>query len=218
MPLRLPGAERAPLGAPLAAPLGALLGALLLAGCSGAGQGTNVDPEQVDSVESPELGACRVLAPEDVAQASNATRTVDCSQEHTAQTFAVGQLPAQYDDAGYDDEDLGRFAYRECSTRFEKFLGADESLAMRTVVSWAWFRPSEEAWDQGARWYRCDIVGGGEPEHRLHPPARGRKGPAPGPDRRPLAGVRRRADGRGGGPGSLLGDPLVAGGDHHQAR
>ena len=33
---------------------------------------------------------------------------------------------------------------------------------MRTIVSWAWFRPSEKAWDKGARWYRCDIVGGGE--------------------------------------------------------
>ena len=33
---------------------------------------------------------------------------------------------------------------------------------MRTVVSWAWFRPSEKAWDDGARWYRCDVVGGGE--------------------------------------------------------
>ena len=42
------------------------------------------------------------------------------------------------------------------------FLGADESLVMRTVVSWAWFRPSEKAWEDGARWYRCDIVGGGD--------------------------------------------------------
>ena len=33
---------------------------------------------------------------------------------------------------------------------------------MRTIVSWAWFRPSEKAWDKGARWYRCDVVGGGE--------------------------------------------------------
>ena len=33
---------------------------------------------------------------------------------------------------------------------------------MRTVVSWAWFRPSEKAWDDGARWYRCDVVGGGD--------------------------------------------------------
>jgi len=33
---------------------------------------------------------------------------------------------------------------------------------MRSLVSWAWFRPSEKAWGEGARWYRCDVVGGGE--------------------------------------------------------
>jgi hypothetical protein len=33
---------------------------------------------------------------------------------------------------------------------------------MRTVLSWAWFRPSKDAWVDGARWYRCDVVGGGE--------------------------------------------------------
>ena len=38
---------------------------------------------------------------------------------------------------------------------------------MRTVVSWAWFRPSENAWDEGARWYRCDVVGGGEQSKRF---------------------------------------------------
>ena len=31
---------------------------------------------------------------------------------------------------------------------------------LRSVLSWAWFRPSQEQWGQGARWYRCDIVGG----------------------------------------------------------
>ena len=142
--------------------LGALLATLLLVGCTAAGQGTDVDPDQVDAVEAPELGACRSLTPEDVARASNATRTVDCSEAHTAQTYAVGPLPDEFDDAAYDDEALGEFAYRECSDRFEKFLGADESLVMRTVVSWAWFRPSEAAWDEGARWYRCDVVGGGD--------------------------------------------------------
>lgn len=139
-----------------------LLCTLLLAGCSATSEGSDADPDQVDAVEAPELGACRVLTPEDVAEPTNATRTVDCSEEHTAQTFAVGQLPARFDDAAYDDEELGGFAYRACSSRFERFLGADESLAMRTVVSWAWFRPSKEAWARGARWYRCDVVGGGD--------------------------------------------------------
>ncbi|MGZ6754297.1 MAG: septum formation family protein [Nocardioides sp.] len=138
-----------------------LLPLLLVTGCSG-DQGRNVDPEQVDAVEAPQLGACRLLTPDDVAQSSNATRTVDCSQRHTAETFAIGDLPATFADAAVDDPQLGAWAYRDCSRRFMRFLGADESLVMRTVVSWAWFRPSEKAWDQGARWYRCDVVGGGE--------------------------------------------------------
>jgi hypothetical protein len=33
---------------------------------------------------------------------------------------------------------------------------------MRTILSWAWFRPSQQAWDAGARWYRCDVIGGGD--------------------------------------------------------
>ncbi len=131
----------------------------LLTAC---GSDPNVDPEQVDSVETPELGACRMLTPDEVAQPSNATKTVDCSEPHTAQTYAVGELPDALDQAGYEDDSMGEYAYQTCSSKFQKFLGADESLVMRTVVSWAWFRPSEEAWEKGARWYRCDIVGGGE--------------------------------------------------------
>lgn len=136
---------------------------LFLTACAGepGGDGTS-DPARVDSMEAPELGACRVLTPEDVAEASNDTKTVSCEKEHTSQTYAVGELPESLDAAGYDDNEVGTHAYRTCSSKFEKFLGADESLVMRTVVSWAWFRPSEEAWDEGARWYRCDVVGGGE--------------------------------------------------------
>lgn len=140
-----------------------LLALLALSGCTGnEAQGSNVDPEQVDAVAAPELGACRVLTPDDVDRPSNATRTVSCSAPHTAQTFAVGNLPDSLHDADYDATDLGAWAYQTCSQRFMSFLGADESLAMRTVVSWAWFRPSEKAWGDGARWYRCDVVGGGD--------------------------------------------------------
>lgn len=148
----------------------ALCVVLATAGCSGDGigglggedQGTNPDTEQVDAIEGPEVGACRLLTPDDVNQRANATTTVDCAEPHTARTYAVGQLPAKYDDADYDDSDLSSFAYETCGEKFRKYVGADESIAMRTVLSWAWFRPSTDAWDEGARWYRCDVVGGGE--------------------------------------------------------
>jgi hypothetical protein len=142
--------------------LAVLTGLTGLAGCGEEDQGSNADPSQVDSVEVPELGACRVLTPDDVDQPSNATETVDCGERHTAQTYAVGELPDELEDADYDDTEVGKFAYRTCADKFEKFLGADESLVLRTIVSWAWFRPSEKAWDDGARWYRCDVVGGSE--------------------------------------------------------
>ncbi len=138
----------------------AAVAAVLLAGCSTEPQGSNADPDLVDSTEAPEVGACRMLTPADVEQPANATKTVACTEKHTAQTFAVGGLPEKFDDKEYDDPDLGDFAYRTCSKKFAAFLGADESLVLRTIVSWAWFRPSERAWDKGARWYRCDIVGG----------------------------------------------------------
>jgi hypothetical protein len=143
--------------------LGLVVPALVaLAACGGEGEGSDLDPDQVDSAAVPDLGACRVLTPDDVAEPSNATRTVECSEAHTAQTYAVGPLPDELEDADYGDRGVGRFAYRTCAEKFEKFLGADESLVLRTIVSWAWFRPSEKAWDEGARWYRCDIVGGSE--------------------------------------------------------
>lgn len=137
---------------------GALLAAVLLAGVlAGCGEKVAAADEA-----PPELGACRVLTPDDVARPSNDTEVVDCAEEHTAETYAIGELPAELRDADYDSSELGAWAYQTCSDRFLSFLGADDSTVMRTVVSWAWFRPSEQAWDGGARWYRCDVVGGGE--------------------------------------------------------
>ncbi|TWG90677.1 putative regulator of septum formation [Nocardioides sp. J9] len=146
----------------------AVLGTVLAA-CSSDAQGENTDPDLVDSTAMPDSGVCRDLSPEDVAMPANATRTVPCSERHTAETFAVGELPEEFDDAAYDDAGLGTYAYRTCSTAFAEFVGADESLVLRTTLSWAWFRPSEKAWDKGARWYRCDVVGGNSASAEYRP-------------------------------------------------
>jgi hypothetical protein len=119
-------------------------------------------PQKSADRSAPDLGACRLLAPDDVAQPSNDSATVSCDQPHTAETYAVGSLPAQFADAAYADSSVAAYAYRACSTRYLDFTGADESLAMRTILSWAWFRPAEDAWNAGARWYRCDVIGGGD--------------------------------------------------------
>jgi hypothetical protein len=119
------------------------------------------------STTAPDIGACRVLTPGDVTQPSNDTAPEDCSRPHTAQTYAVDSLPAQYAHASYDDADVAAYAYRVCTQQFMDFTGADESLAMRTILGWAWFRPSPSAWQDGARWYRCDVIGGGAQSTRF---------------------------------------------------
>ena len=114
------------------------------------------------STEPPELGACRMLTPEDIKDTTDASPVVDCTEEHTAETFAVGTFPDDVAGDEIDDPALGTHVFEICEQKFRKFLGGDESLVMRATVTWAWFRPSEEAWDKGARWWRCDVVGGGE--------------------------------------------------------
>jgi Septum formation len=141
--------------------IGALLVATqLFSGCGGEQQGGNVDPDQVDSTALPETGACRKVSPDDLADSSNASEVVPCTEKHTAETIVAMQLPEEYDDAAYDDRELGIFAAKTCAPAFTGFLGSDESTSMRTILSWAWFRPSETAWNSGARWLRCDVVGG----------------------------------------------------------
>lgn len=161
--------------------VGALaIGAVAVLVACGTELAADVDPEQVDAQAVPEVGACRVLEPRHVAQPDNATRTVDCASTHTAETYAAGELPGSLKTASYTSSEVARISYDTCSAAFEKFLGATESLVMRSVLSWAWFRPSEKAWEEGARWYRCDVIGsidqnGDKPDTYLPLPKTARK-------------------------------------------
>lgn len=136
----------------LGARLLALACVVTLVACSG----TEKSRPAVES--APELGACRPLNSKHIARAANLTEPVPCSHPHTAETFLVGQLPGGADD--YSAPAHGVFAYKTCAPAFAKFLGADESLALRTRLGWAWFRPSRTAWAAGKRWLRCDVIGG----------------------------------------------------------
>lgn len=146
----------------LCTPIAALL-LVALASCTQNPSKADTDAEAVGSVSAPSLGACRVLTPDDIQEPSNASKVVDCKQTHTSETFSVGTFPEDLTaDGDIENADLGGYVYKTCNKRFQAFLGGEESTVMRSTLTWAWFRPSEDAWDQGARWYRCDVVGGGE--------------------------------------------------------
>ena len=97
--------------------LGMLLAACLTACRGEAAAGSDDDPAQVDAVEAPELGACRTLAPQDVAEPSNATATVPARSRTPRRPTPSGQLPASFDEADRDDHGLGAWAYDTCSRK-----------------------------------------------------------------------------------------------------
>ena len=118
------------------------------------------------STAPPATGLCRMLTPAQVARPSNDGSPIACSEPHDSETFAVGSLPDRFAKADYDDPALDTWAYAACSHAFPAHLGTDESTAMRSVLTWIWFRPSQQAWDAGARWYRCDVLGGSADQHQ----------------------------------------------------
>ena len=135
---------------------------VLCTACSGGGHDADPGPGQVDTTALPKAGVCRNLTRADVQRPTNASPLVDCSDPHNAETYAVGMLPAAFAHVEEDDDKLADWVYDTCTTRLERHLGADQSLLMRSMLSWVWFGPSDRAWAKGARWYRCDLVGGGQ--------------------------------------------------------
>jgi len=134
--------------------------------CLGCGaSGSTAKPTAAETAQ-PKVHACRNLSRADVAEASNDSPVVDCADPHNAETYAAGPLPEKFADVSAedatDDDDLADWAYHTCTAKLEKHLGADQSLLMRSMLSWVWFGPSKAAWEAGARWYRCDLVGGGQ--------------------------------------------------------
>lgn len=144
-----------------AAPL-VLLVTLLLTGTLAACGGKSEGDRPSDLTVSPANGDCRNLKPTDLREAANDTPVVDCAKEHTAETFYVGRFEGDGVGATPVDTDLAPLAYTACQQKFMDYLAADESLAMRSTLTWAWFRPSALGWERGARWFRCDVIGGGE--------------------------------------------------------
>jgi hypothetical protein len=135
-------------------------------GTDGSPSGTD-DATPSAAAPAPETGACRVLRPSDIAKKADSTAPVACSRSHTAETYLVDTFRGKLAKASYDDPALAAHAYQVCSKGFKKFTGADDSLALRSVLSWAWFRSSESDWTAGARWYRCDVVGGTDQSAQL---------------------------------------------------
>jgi Septum formation len=136
--------------------------ALMLAGCT---QPDGVDGDLTDGWAAmaapvgfvPEVGTCHS---QDYSTEStlNSYSPVDCAGDHVTEIVYVGEFgeaaagrvtPPEGGSAEWRD------AYSACEDGAAEYLGADFHFArlwLGVVV------PSSQAWEGGARWFRCDVM------------------------------------------------------------
>jgi hypothetical protein len=192
---------------PFLAPLAA---ALLLTGCTAGGTGDGpgggsagesgspgsspraagrespTGPIEATPPPAPRAKACYRYAFRDLGRTSNDDDPVPCTGRHDAQTVHVGRLDLVVDGhrLAVDTDRVRAQMARACPRAMARYVGGtrgDRALSRFAVV---WFAPTQEQVEQGADWFRCDLVAIAA-QDRLQPlPARPR-----------VAGVLDRAAG-----------------------
>ena len=159
----------------LAATLVAVLSLAVMTGCSDSDSGPepSAAPSTVSSAADPsptptaaeaapvprnracyDYGYRAAVAP--VARADS----VPCDRDHTAITFAVGDLDTAVDGhlVSVDSDRVQAQVAEACPRAFERFVGGSAEGRRLTMLRPVWFTPSLRESDAGANWYRCDAV------------------------------------------------------------
>ena len=86
--------------------------------------------------------------------------SVPCDRDHTAITYAVGDLDTVVDGhlVSVDSDRVQAQVADACPEAFERFVGGTVEARRLTMLRPVWFTPSLEQSDSGANWYRCDAI------------------------------------------------------------
>jgi hypothetical protein len=103
---------------------------------------------------------CRDLGFDEAVAPTDDSDPVPCANEHTAMTFAVGDLDTLVDGhlLAVDSDQVQSQVATTCPARLAGFVGGtleDRHLSMLRAV---WFTPTVPESDAGASWFRCDVV------------------------------------------------------------
>ncbi len=138
--------------------------AVLLAGCSGSDEPPAADaspsPTAITPAPAPARGACYDLSFEDAIAPSSTADPVPCAEPHTATTFHVGRIKPVVDGhlLALDSTHVQAQVVRGCQSRLAAYLGGSEEDQRLSRFLAVGFAPTLEQGDEGARWYRCDVV------------------------------------------------------------
>lgn len=159
--------------------LAALATAALVAGCTSGGGGEGAGPATGSPASSPDGSSTSATAPVEatpppapaakacyrytfrqLGRTSNDNDPVPCTDDHDAQTIYVGRLDLVVDGhrLAVDADRVRAQMARTCPRRMAAHLGGsaeDRNLSRFAVV---WFGPTPQQAEQGADWFRCDLV------------------------------------------------------------
>jgi hypothetical protein len=108
----------------------------------------------------PPTRACHQLTYAQALAPATSTEPVPCRGPHTSQTYAVGHLTTEVGGhlVAVDSRRVQRQVRTVCPQRLARFLGASTERMRLSMLRSVWFTPTVAASDEGADWFRCDVI------------------------------------------------------------
>jgi hypothetical protein len=157
--------------------LSVLAAALVLSACTGGppttSRSTPSGPESTSSgtadastppatavPAAPPPAACYRLTSEQLTRPTNESAPVPCAGPHTAATIHVGRLDTVVDghSVAVDSAAVQRQLSTTCPRKLAAYVGGSAETRSLSRVNVVWFSPTLEQSDQGADWFRCDLI------------------------------------------------------------
>ena len=154
----------------------ALACAALVAGCSGPSSPPSANPSPSGSASAsstpseaatpvvvpraPRAKACYRLTAAELTKPTNASTPVHCASRHTAQTIYVGTLDTVVDghSVAVDSATVQKQLSTTCPRKLAAYVGGSATARDLSRFNVVWYSPTLEQSDQGADWFRCDLI------------------------------------------------------------
>ena len=109
---------------------------------------------------APKPEACYALTLKQLAQPTNDSPAASCSSDHDVQTFYVGTLDTTVDghNLAIDSPRVQRQLEQTCPRQLGRYLGGSSQTLDLSRFHTVWFSPTLEQSEQGASWFRCDLI------------------------------------------------------------
>lgn len=109
---------------------------------------------------APPAHACYALSFTEAAAPTTTRPPVPCKAAHTAETIRVGTIRPVVDGhlLAVDSDTVQQQVADRCRNALAAHVGGDEETRRLSRLTVVWFTPSLAQSDQGALWFRCDLV------------------------------------------------------------